>query len=202
MKGKIENSIFYRGKRLTAKKRCHKQRAQRGRDGKMMMCKIINWYRSQLVYVWICACVVCSLVMNGIFIFTYIEFLSLALEESVLCLLVTDFLTTWYILSICMCDLWVFFSVFLTEGWSVSEFGSGLRSWDGLQSGQTLQPSQTDSAHGLCQGTYKRVVVFFFVSETIITSNGVIYFQEQGENLSNFSHTISQHTTNESYGIW
>lgn len=39
-----------------------------------------------------------------------------------------------------------------TERWSVSEFGSGLCSWDGLQSGQTLQPSQTDSAHGLCQG--------------------------------------------------
>lgn len=41
-----------------------------------------------------------------------------------------------------------------TERWSVSEPGAGLRTWDGLQSGQTLQPSQADPAYGLCQGMF------------------------------------------------
>lgn len=49
---------------------------------------------------------------------------------------------------------WLYVSfVILTERRSVSEFGSGLRSRDRLQSGKTLQPSQTDFANGLCQGT-------------------------------------------------
>lgn len=51
-----------------------------------------------------------------------------------------------------MLRLYVSF-VILTERRSVSEFGSGLRSRDCLQSGTTLQPSQTDFANGLCQGT-------------------------------------------------
>ncbi len=39
-----------------------------------------------------------------------------------------------------------------TEGWGVSEFGDGLRAWKRVPSGQTLQQSQAESAHGLCEG--------------------------------------------------
>lgn len=51
------------------------------------------------------------------------------------------------------------------EGRGVSEPGAGLRPGDGVQSRQTLQPSQTDPAHGLCQGgfIYVFVVSFFFL---------------------------------------